>query len=164
MFAKSAMVVFMRKVRRIGLAVTVSLLCGLLVYTGQWWHEHSDLDRESRRFADEAILAVTQRWNKDELLIRGTPDLRNDDSSRQTAELFSRLARLGDRISYGGAKGEATILFLLNGPGSISASYVAFVKCSNGSALIHIEMAKVGGSWWIKYFHVDAKLSSNRQI
>lgn len=113
------------------------------------------LDSESRAYMDQAVPAIANRWDKNELLERATPALRSVIKPEELAQLFSTFSRLGKMAEYRGASGEATMWLALNSGIAVSASYVARANFENGSATFRIGLRKLDGHWLINSFYVE---------
>jgi len=122
---------------------------GVLAYKG-----HA-LDAESKAFVDSAMPAITATWSERQLLDRATPELRASVKPEELEALFDRLSQLGPLVEYEGAKGEATMSYMVGSGGVVSASYVAKARFQNGAAIFRIALMKRDGRWLIHNFHVD---------
>jgi hypothetical protein len=133
--------------------VAAGLGVGLLIYKG------NTLDAESKAFVDTALPAVAASWNKEQLLDRATPELHTSVKPEELKTLFDAVSQLGPMAEYEGANGEANMSYMAGSGSSVSASYVARVRCKDGAATIHIALVKRDGRWMINGFHVDTSLS-----
>ena len=113
----------------LAIIVAAGIGVGVLVYKGK------TLDVESKAFVDSAVPAIAAGWNKEQLLDRATPELR-------------------DR-----AAGDANMSYMAGSGSTVSASYVAKAKFKDGVATIQITLVKRDGRWMISGFHVDTSLS-----
>jgi hypothetical protein len=123
---------------------------GVLVYKGR------ALDAESKAFVDNVVPAIVSDWDKEQLLNRGTPELRKSVKADELSALFDQLSRLGPLVKYEGATGEATVSYFVGSGGTVSASYVAKALFQNGDATFRVVLRKRDGHWMIHNFHVDA--------
>src|SRR6266851_10381943 len=70
------------------------------------------LDKESKQYADTAIIAVVSNWDQRQLLDRASPYLVKSIDAQGVGTLdalFQQWQRLGSMAKYGGAKGEANM-------------------------------------------------------
>jgi hypothetical protein len=121
-----------------------------------FFYEGNALDAESKAFVDRAVPAIAGNWNKQQLLDRATPELRESTNPDQMTALFEGLSRLGPMVEYEGATGEATMSYVAGSGSTISASYVAKARFENGTAIFRIVLMKRNGGWMIHNFHVDS--------
>ncbi len=135
------------------IALAVVVLAAIGIGYAAW--RGSALDRESKTFVDEAVPAISARWDKQQLLDRATPELRAAASPEQIATLFATLSRLGPLIEYRGAKGDANMAWTAGSGSVTSATYVATAHFQNGNASFRIVLLKRDGHWMIHNFHVD---------
>jgi hypothetical protein len=145
----------LKKVLKIfgGLCVAVFLLLIILVsiiaYTGR------GLDKESKTYADAAIVAITSQWNEKDLTDRASPQFMATVKDPADLHLMMGVLRsLGPLKKYDGSKGEANID--LNWPRgrTITAIYVAQAEFDRGPAEIKISLVKLDGVWKIVGFNV----------
>jgi len=116
------------------------------------------LDAESKAYVDEAVVAISARWNKDELWERATPHLREITTAGALQALFDTAStRLGTLVAYRGAHGDANISSFVGPSGSrttVSARYIADARFQNGDASFQITLLKLGERWMIEGFHI----------
>ena len=136
--------------------VASAIAIGVAAYRG------NALDAESKAFVDAAVPAIASGWNKQELLDRATPELREMAKPEQLAALFDALSRLGPIVEYEGAKGDATMAFTSGSGGTVSAKYEAKAQFKNGTAIFRIVLMKRDGRWMIHNFQVDPAPTEKR--
>jgi hypothetical protein len=119
-------------------------------------------DKESKEFVDGAVPAIVASWDQQQLLERGTPELRRSITPAKLASLFQNLSRLGSLVNYEGATGEANLSYFTGAGARISASYVAKARFENGSAVFRIALVKHDEHWMINGFHVDPLRSTGQ--
>ena len=133
----------------LGLLILVVALVTVLVVKGR------RLDRESKQYADSAILAIASNWNERALLDRASPEFLKACPAACTDRLFGTASRLGPLHHYLGSKGQANIS-VLSGRGTlVTAAYVARAAFAHGSAEIRVDIIKRAGRWQIIGFHVN---------
>jgi hypothetical protein len=114
----------------------------------------SALDEESRAFVDDAAPAIARKWNRQELLNRAAPELKAEATPGQLDLVFDTANKLGAMYAYVGAKGGSTMSYTAVAGGTVTAHYLAKVRCQNGDAIFDIGLVKRDGHWFILTFHV----------
>ena len=125
------------------------VLIASIVYTGR------GLDKESKTYADAAIIAVASQWNEKELTDRASPQFMaavKDPADLDRAVGMWRL--LGPLKKYDGSKGDSHIELRGFGARTITAVYVARAEFDRGSARIKISLIKSDGVWKVLGFNV----------
>lgn len=113
----------------------------------------SALDREAKTYLDGSMVAITTRWDKNELWTRASPTLRSMIAPDDLREQFQAAAMaLGPLLQYRGADGQATVAGS-NTQTKIFANYVAKASFQKGDAEFRIVLIKVGSAWMIDGFH-----------
>ena len=140
--------------RRIGLVCATALL-SIVIFVSVVEYNGRRLDKESKSYADAAIIAITSHWNEKDLIDRASPQflaMMKDPAALQSMMGF--FESLGALKKYEGSKGEARIDF--GGPHgyTLTALYVARADFSGGQAQITISLIKVNGVWKILGFWV----------
>jgi hypothetical protein len=107
---------------------------------------------------DQAIAAIAGTWNKQQLLDRASPELRDSVKPQELNVLFETLARFGPLVAYEGATGDARMSYMIGSDSAVTASYIAKARFQNGSATIRIGLVKRDDRWMIHKFHVDPAL------
>jgi hypothetical protein len=134
--------------------VAAAVGLGIVVYKGRL------LDAESKAFADQVIPAIITSRNRQGLLDRLTPELRDKVKPQELDAVFDGLSRLGPLLDYEGAKGDATMAYAIGSGGAVSARYTAKARFRDGSATFQIGLLKRDGQWMIHNFHVEPTPSS----
>ena len=107
------------------------------------------LDKESKAYADSAIVAITSQWNEKDLTDRASPQFMATVKNPADLDRAVGLWRtLGPLKKYDGSKGDANVFFGPRGK-SITAVYVARVEFDHGSAMIKLSLIKSDGAWKI---------------
>jgi hypothetical protein len=133
------------------LVVGLGTLIGIAMYKGV------ALDRESARYVDDAVIAITTHWNKDELLSRASVDFKKVSDADRLASFFDAVSgALGPLVDYEGAKGDALIKTMVGSGTTITAVYKARAKYQKGSAEITFTLIKIDNTWMINGFHVSS--------
>jgi len=114
------------------------------------------LDRESKAYVDDAVVAITANWNSDELLRRATPQLRATIKLEDLKTFFDGLSALGHLQEYEGSKGQANVMMTTGSGTTISANYEAKARYQKGPATFQIVLMKIDDHWMIHGFHVDS--------
>jgi len=135
-------------------ALTVTAILITSVGVGMLVYKSRGLDAESKVFVNSAVPAIVAKWNKEQLLNRGTPELRESVTPDELSALFHDWSRLGPLVKYEGATGESTVSYFLGSGGPVSALYVAKALFQNGDATFKIILKKRDGSWMIHNFQV----------
>jgi hypothetical protein len=139
---------------RTGLICATALL-SIVIFVSVVAYNGRRLDKESKRYADAAIVSITSHWNEKDLIVRASPQFlatMKDPAALQS--LMGMLGSLGALKKYKGSRGEARIDF--HGPHgyTITALYVAQADFSAGPAQITISLIKIDGVWKILGFYV----------
>jgi hypothetical protein len=125
------------------------VLIAFIAYTG------AGLDRESKTYADAAIIAVASQWNEKELTDRASPQFMaavKDPADLDRAVGMWRL--LGPLKKYEGSRGDSHIELRGFSGRTITAVYVARAEFEHGSARIKITLIKSDGAWKVFNFTV----------
>lgn len=114
-------------------------------------------DKESKKFADEAITAIVSRWEPMELISRAAPELLRATPADKIVSLFGTfLARLGPLKTYVGAKGQAGFSVSAK-ERTVTANYVAEASFEKADAVIRVTLIRRGGAWQIFEFRVNSE-------
>jgi len=119
-------------------------------------HNGSALDAEAKAFVDSVVPAIGARWDKDDLLGRATPELREYAKPDDVAALFQRFSQLGALMKYEGSQGQALMAYNSGSGSAVSATFTAKAKFQNGDATFRVALVKRDGQWMIQNFYVDA--------
>jgi hypothetical protein len=135
-----------------GLCAAIVLLLiiavAFIAYTGR------GLDKESKTYADAAVVAIASQWNEQDLTDRASPQFMATVKDPADLDRVVGVWRtLGPLKNYGGSKGEANINLGPHGR-TITAVYVARVEFDQNSARIKISLIKSDGAWKILGFYV----------
>jgi hypothetical protein len=133
--------------------VLIAGIVGVLVYFSQ---VGPGLDAESKAYADETVVAITQNWAINELRNRATPQFMAVTKPEDLRNLFEIFSRLGPLQEYGGAAGEANIAITAQSGKVISAQYIAQGRYKNGTATIRLFLLKSDDRWQVHGFHVNS--------
>jgi hypothetical protein len=120
------------------------ILISVMVYKGR------GLDKESKAYADAAIVAIASQWDEKDLTDRASPQLMA--TVKDPAELdrvVGMWRMLGPLKKYDGSKGDAHIGYFWPRGETITAVYVARAEFDQGSAMIKLSIIKTGGVWKI---------------
>jgi hypothetical protein len=122
------------------------------------------LDRMSKAYVDDTVVAIAANWDANELLKRAGPRLRATARPDEIRGLFD-VARgaLGPMLDYGGSRGEA-ILSVANSQPMVSAKYVAKGHFQKGDAELQIVLSKQGDTWLIEGFHISSSALMKRLV
>jgi len=143
-----------------GVACAVVLVVGGIAVGFLAWRGVT-LDRESKAFADESVLAIVKTWDQDELLKRASASLRQSTSPAQTAQLFARLrATFGALTSYDGSNGQASMTIGTNA--GTRANYSGKGHFEKGDADVQLTLVREGGAWTIEGFHFNSPVLFNK--
>ncbi len=139
---------------RTGLVCATALL-SIVIFVSVVAYNGRRLDRESKRYADAAIIAIASHWNEKDLIDRASPQLlatMKDPAAVQSMMAF--FGSFGALKKYEGSKGEARIDFHRPHGYIITALYVARADFSAGPAQITISLIRIDGVWKILGFYV----------
>lgn len=149
---------FKKTLLRTGLICATALL-SIVIFVSVVAYNGRRLDKESKHYADAAIIAITSHWNEKDVIVRASPQLlamMHDPAALQS--MMRTLGSLGTLKKYEGSKGEARIDF--HGPHgyTITALYVARADFTGGPVHITISLIKIDGAWKILSFYVTKNL------
>lgn len=116
------------------------------------------LDRESKEYADAAILAVISGWDMTELKRRVSPEFASTTNSKDLGKLFGLFRMLGKLREYQGSKGQAIISVTPQKGKVITATYVGRAEFEKGPAEIQITLIQHEDGWQILGFRVNSRL------
>jgi hypothetical protein len=120
------------------------------------------LDRMSKAYVDESVVAITANWDMDELWKRASPHLRQMANEDQIRGLFEAAkSALGPLAEFRGSRGEAIISVK---DASVSADYLARGRYQKGDASLRIALVKQGDSWMIEGFRINSNALLKRLV
>jgi hypothetical protein len=137
-------------------ALTLIVILASGIGFGVFLYKGNALDAESKAFVDSAVPAIAATWSKQQFLDRAAPELRERVKPEELNALFDHFAQLGPLVRYEGATGEAMMSYMAGAGGTVSASYVAKVRCQNGGVTFRIGLLKRDGRWMVRDFRVDS--------
>ena len=121
----------------------IVILVSYIAYTGR------GLDKESKSYADTAIVAITSQWNEKDLTDRASPQfMAAVKDPAYLDRVFGMWRTLGPLKKFDGSKGDANMNIGPRGK-VITAVYVARVEFDHNSAQIKISLIKANGAWKI---------------
>jgi hypothetical protein len=144
----------LKKVLMIFGGVCAAVLLLLVIFISFIAYTGRGLDKESKAYADAAVVAIASQWNERDLTDRASPQFMA--TVKDPADLDRVVAMwrtLGPLKKYDGSKGEANINIGPHGK-TISANYVARADFDHGSAMIKLSLIKSDGAWKILGFRV----------
>lgn len=118
------------------------------------------LDEESKRYADNTIVAIVSNWNERALLDEASPEFIKACPATCTDMLFNQAGKLGTLAHYLGSSGQANINFLIGMGTSITATYIARATFAHGAATMKLDIVKRDGRWRILGFFVHLDQAS----
>lgn len=116
--------------------------------------EGKKLDRESKAFADSAVLAIAKDWDAGELRKRASVEFGHSVDYDEVQEDLDTLRSLGKFVSYRGSMGEANITLSPRYGYEITAEYAGTVNCETGTAEVQVVLILLEGRWQILDFNV----------
>ena len=116
------------------------------------------LDKESKEYADAAILAVIAGWDIMELEKRASPEFTSAVKGGDLEKLFIMFQKLGKLKEYKGSKGQANISVTVRNGRVITAAYLGSAEFEKGTAEIQLTLIKHGDQWQILGFRVNSKV------
>jgi type IV secretory pathway TraG/TraD family ATPase VirD4 len=134
-------------------AVLVILVIGLFFVA----RSGGALDAESKAYVDDAIVAISARWDKKELAQRASPALKQNLAAGQIDALFDAFTiGLGPLVEYRGATGQSVVTAMIGSGTSRTANYLANARFQKGDAEIRIGLVKIDDRWMIQNFYVNS--------
>jgi hypothetical protein len=147
----------MRKFLMIVGTTTILLVAAAAVGLFFLFKTGTQLDAESKSYAEESVAAITSGWNRDEFLNRALPAVRDKMKPDELKNLFEAFrAGLGRPIEFDPALGQSTVS-VTAGQGKITvANYQVNARFDKGPATVRITLIKTGDKWMIQGFFVDS--------
>jgi hypothetical protein len=134
------------------------ILIAFIAYTGR------GLDKESKTYADAAVVAIASQWDEKDLTDRASPQfMATVKDPADLDRVVGTWRMLGSLKKYDGSKGEAHIDFRLPQGETVTAGYQARAEFDHGSALINISLIRLNGTWKILGFYVTPASYLNPQ-
>ena len=137
---------------------TVAIVGGMALAAVFFWMLYRGFvagNGEGRAYVDSAVPAIARQWDRQELLSRAAPELKEKATPEALDQVFGVLAKLGPMSSYDGAAFRQTTSVAASSGEVVTATYQAKVHCQKGDALVTIRVLKRDGQWSILNFHVD---------
>jgi hypothetical protein len=132
------------------LVVLIAALVAVVAVKGR------GLDKESKQYADIAIVAIVANWDEQALLVRASPEFLKVAPTSKIDQLFWQLRTLGPMEHYLGSKGDSYINIAIFGHSVTTALYIADVVFQGGAAKVRVRLIKHGDHWQILEFYVHA--------
>lgn len=135
------------------LAITVvaAAVISIIVVKG------NELDKESKEYADAAILAVISGWDKNALKTRASIEFTSRATDNDLERLLGVFRMLGKLKEYKGCKGQATLSVTMQHGKVVTADYVGQADFEKGPADVHVTLIKHGDQWQILGFGINSK-------
>jgi hypothetical protein len=119
------------------------------------------LNQESKAWVDRAVPAILSNGDKQQLLMRASPEFRQCVKGDELDKLFASFHRLGHLVSYDGAHGFCRDTYTSSGK-VISASNTASANFDTGPATIRIGVIQHDLEWQILCFRVESRVLDER--
>jgi hypothetical protein len=116
------------------------------------------LDKESKAYADTAVIAIVSDWNENALMTRASPEFVDATRHQNVDDFFQQYRRLGRMTSYKGSTGDSNMTFWTGSRSRITAVYNAQAMFENGTAEIRITLIKHGHDWRVMGLNVNCHL------
>jgi len=136
----------------------LAIIAGAVITVGVLFFEGKKLDRESKAFADNSVMAIVSDWSVEELRKRASPEFENEVDYDEIQEYMDSLGELGKFVSYQGSNGESTITLSPRYGYEITAEYTGTANFEAGSAEIQVLLTKQEGQWQILDFRVSPQM------
>jgi hypothetical protein len=115
------------------------------------------LDKESKAYADTAILAIVTTWSDKDLIDRASPEFAHSVSQVYLDEQFHRFfVSLGHLQRCEPAQGHSITSATTQAGMQVRAEYTANATFDKGAAVIEITLIKHGDQWQILGFFVNS--------
>ncbi len=124
---------------------------GIIVYHG------IQFDRQSREYVKEAVVAIAQDWDKEELVGRGSREFLAV-SDEDIEKVMVKFRELGALQSYQGASGQANMNYTTDAGKRVTARYVANLEFETGPATAVVDLIREDGQWKIYHFTINSKV------
>lgn len=122
------------------------------------------LDRTSKAYVHDSVIAIASNWDVDQLWKRAAPDLRTSMNEDMVRGLFNAArGTLGPLVEYRGSEGEATI-WLDDLKTVVFAKYVVQCRFQKGDAVVQVFLIKQHNNWMIEGFHIRSSALMRRPV
>ena len=133
-----------------------SVVIAAVVGFGYLAYKGSSLDKESKSYANGAVLAITSHWDAHALTSRASPNLTRSINADQLSSMFDWFNVLGPLIESQDCTGGSSIAAFAGKPTSITARYTCNEKYQQGAATINVALVKIDNVWTVNGFHVSS--------
>ena len=116
----------------------------------------SELDKESKAYADAAIPAIIDGWNEKELLDRGSAEFKRAATQQLLDQSFYHFRRLGRLKKCEPVQRPAGFSATASTDKTVTAQYTAKATFENGPATITLGLIKRADQWQILRFVVNS--------
>ena len=120
-------------------------------------------DKEAKAFLEESGRAMLARRDKQELLDRGTPELRASATPEQLATMFETLAGLGPVVEYEPTTRAAHMDLGLDKGFTVSAEGDVKAQCQHGNVVRRINAVRRDGHWMIDALDFQTEAGRERR-
>jgi hypothetical protein len=137
----------------------------VLAVAAYWSFSSNDLEKETVAIAIEAVEAISESWDAEELKARADPGLIKAMSSQgqsveQLFQIYSVLGKLKQEVD---CKVHTTGSFMKGGERHTTISYECGAEYENGEAVVFITLkrAESATEWQIYYINIRSDTFSN---
>ncbi len=135
------------------LSIVIAIIVGLFIYLRSIG---TDLDKTSRDYVNESVIAISTDWNINELKKRASSEFMSMTNDEELNKFFGYAEKnLGEMKVYTGAQGESSV-FVNNFKKDIKASYIAHGEFEKGKANINISLIWKNNKWQILGYRVNS--------
>ncbi len=136
------------------LAAILGMIIGIGIGSFLLPRPGASLGIASRTAAVDAAMAITERWDAQQLISRESPELARAAPDDRVDGLFNTLRRLGVRLGIDGCSGKATAVPNRDGTETDTADYACPAHFQAGDGSIEISLVKTGDVWKISAFQI----------
>ncbi len=138
--------------------VLVALIVALVVWG---LFALAPLNKEATAYADQAIPAIAANWDRNELLKRAAPELKQSLTPAGLDSVYSLFASFGPMVKYNGATCAVTGSLSTASGKVIVAKCVATAKCQNADVSFQLSLLRENNVWLIGGIFVAKTVLAN---
>jgi hypothetical protein len=139
------------------LALVGAAAVAVIISIGFFLHFGRLLDKSSKSYVDDSIIAISENWDKEIFLSRTSESFKQNLKDSEVSDIFSRLSAFGKLEKYEGSHGEAHIAIIIGKEETITAKYEATANYSAGILNFTVGLVFINGKWKIQSFDIQRK-------
>jgi hypothetical protein len=116
----------------------------------------SGLDKESKAYAESAVVSVTSHWDPQALDKLASPTLTHAASADQMRSMFDWFSTLGPLAASKGCTGSSAVFASVGQPSRTTAQYICEARYQQGTATVQLSLIKTDKAWMVEGFRVNS--------